>query len=91
MLTGGPSSNTRSRTSTGVATESHPLVDTEVIEIDTTGIHPPPEKEFLVIFHVLIPLFAWDSKITASDVSLRFGHHTLGNWQANIGEFKLVR
>ena len=58
----GPSSNTRSKTSAGVATESHPLKDAEVIEINTTGIHPPPGKEFLVIFHVLIPLFAWDSK-----------------------------
>lgn len=59
------------------------------MEIDTTGMHPPPEKTVSVVFHVLIPTSIWGWNENCR-VFLRFGHSKLGKWKKNIGDFVCV-
>ena len=60
------------------------------IEVDITGVHPPPERMIEVVFNVLIPanIWGWNEKC---EVHLRFGHTRLGRWKKNIGNFDLMR
>ena len=63
---------------------------TGVNEIDMTGLNPP-ENEFTVIFHILVPKYAWGWKDKESYVTLKFGHRRLGNWKRTSGDFKRIR
>ncbi len=60
-------------------------------ENDLTGFNPPPEKQFTVIFHILIPKSAWGWKDKESYVTLRFGHGRLGDWKRAVGDFICTR
>ncbi len=62
-----------------------------MIDVNLTGLNPPPEKQFTVIFHILILKSAWGWKDKESYVTLRFGHRRLGNWEFNIGDFICIR
>ena len=59
-------------------------------EVDTTGLHPPPERALEITFHVLLPLEAWNwSK--KSHMCMQFNHPKLGEWHRDAGEFKHIR
>ncbi len=60
-------------------------------EIDVTGFNPSPKNESTVIFHILIPKYAWGWKDKESYVTLKFGHRRLGNWERTVGDFKCIR
>ncbi len=66
-----------------------PPQKTGVNEGDVTGFNPP-KNEFTVIFHVLIPKYAWGWKDSESYVTLKFGHKKLGYWE-RVGNFKCKR
>ncbi len=71
--------------------QNHSLCRSTGNEIDLTGFHPSPKKQFTVIFHILIPKSAWGWKDKESYVTLKFGHRRLGNWQRGVGDFKCTR
>ena len=59
-------------------------------EIDTTGLHPPPERALEITFHVLLPLEAWNWN-KKSHMHMQFNHPKLGEWRKDAGEFRQIR
>ncbi len=55
------------------------------------GFNPSPEKQLIVIFHILIPKYAWGWKDKDSYVTLKFGHRRLGEWKRDVGDFICIR
>lgn len=60
-------------------------------KVDLSGILPSAQKEFHVIFHVIVPKDAWGFDANKLHMHLRFNHDRLGKWNGNIGEFVAVR
>ena len=48
-------------------------------------------KDYVAVtFHCIIPKLLWEWN-EQSCIHMRFGHHALGNWEHNIGDFKQQR
>ena len=55
------------------------------------GLGSNPSGCVVVQFHVIIPCQIWKCRLAVDKIKLRFGHHQLGNWELNIGDFELLR
>ena len=58
--------------------------------VDISGTCPSSEKEFSIIFHVLVPKTAWKWSDN-NFVGIRIDHEKLGSWIKSVGDFHIVR
>ena len=56
-----------------------------------SGLSTSSKHSVEVVFHALFPLDVWGELVEGFHVHIRFGSHSLGDWEYDCGEFKFEK